>query len=87
MEMIKVNDNRVRIVTKGPKDMDTQINVDEEVDEVDPFDNKIKVSIFCVAYTIRPALTVPATTPKNINKSHLRGTCIMNSVLITRCGK
>lgn len=45
MEMIKLSDNRIRIITKGPKDMDTQINVDEEVDEVDPFDNKIKVKV------------------------------------------
>ncbi|XP_053375066.1 sodium/calcium exchanger regulatory protein 1-like [Mercenaria mercenaria] len=45
MEMIKVNDKRIRIVTKGPKDMDTQINIDEEIDEVDPFDNKIKVKV------------------------------------------
>ena len=44
--MMKVNDNRIRIVTKGPKDMDTQINVDEEIDEVDPFDNKIKVILY-----------------------------------------
>lgn len=38
-----MSDNRIRIITKGPKDMDTQINIDEEIDEVDPFDNKIKV--------------------------------------------
>lgn len=43
MEMIKMDDKRVRIITKGPKDMDTQINLDEEVEEVDPFDNKIRV--------------------------------------------
>jgi len=44
MEMIKVNDKRVRIITKGPKDMDTQIDIDSTVEEVDPFDNKIEVS-------------------------------------------
>lgn len=40
-----MSDNRIRIITKGPKDMDTQINIDEEIDEVDPFDNKIKVHV------------------------------------------
>lgn len=45
MELLKVGDKRVRIITKGPKDMDTQITIDEEVDEVDPFDNKIRVKV------------------------------------------
>lgn len=45
MEMLKIGDKRIRIITKGPKDMDTQINIDEEIDEVDPFDNKIKVKV------------------------------------------
>lgn len=66
MEILKVGDKRVRIITKGPKDMDTQINMDEEVDEVDPFDNKIKVSNGCrsqryfyVHFTPSPQHTSP----------------------------
>ncbi|KAL4223641.1 calycin superfamily [Mactra antiquata] len=45
MELRKVGDKRIRVITKGPKDMDNQINLDEEVDEVDPFDNKIRVKV------------------------------------------
>ncbi|KAH3887071.1 sodium/calcium exchanger regulatory protein 1-like [Dreissena polymorpha] len=45
MEMIKINDNQVRIITKSAKNMDTTITIDNEVDEVDPFDNKIRVKV------------------------------------------
>lgn len=62
MEMIKMSDKRVRIITKGPKDMDTQIDIDETVEEVDPFDNKITVGettpIFnCTDKTVSENLT------------------------------
>lgn len=45
MELIRMEDNKIRIITKGPKDMDTTAEVDKEFDEVDPFDNKIVVKV------------------------------------------
>jgi len=45
MELIQVEDNKIRVITKGPKDMDNTVAVDEEIEECDPFDNKIKVRV------------------------------------------
>jgi len=44
MELIRTGDNSIRVITKSAKNMDTVITVDTEVDEVDPFDNKIRVT-------------------------------------------
>ena len=43
MELLKVGDNQVRIVTKGPKDSDHTVTLDNEVEEEDPFENMVKV--------------------------------------------
>ena len=40
---MKVGDNQVRIVTKGPKDSDHTVTLDNEVEEEDPFENMVKV--------------------------------------------
>ncbi|XP_053375067.1 fatty acid-binding protein, adipocyte-like [Mercenaria mercenaria] len=45
MELIKLDDNRIRIITDGPKHSDAEIKLGEEVEECDPFDNKIKVKV------------------------------------------
>ncbi|WAR03560.1 FABP7-like protein [Mya arenaria] len=42
MEMIKEGEDSIRIITKSAKNMDTVIKIDEEKEEADPFDNKIK---------------------------------------------
>jgi hypothetical protein len=44
MELTKLDDKRVRIVSDGPKHSDSVVILGDEVEEVDPFDNKIKVS-------------------------------------------
>ena len=46
MELLKVGDNQVRIVTKGPKDSDHTVTLDNEVEEEDPFENMVKVYTF-----------------------------------------
>ncbi|XP_052801854.1 fatty acid-binding protein 5-like [Mya arenaria] len=45
MEMIKEGEDSIRIITKSAKNMDTVIKIDEEKEEADPFDNKIKVKV------------------------------------------
>ena len=44
MELQKVGDNQIRIITKGPKDSDHTVTLGSEVEEADPFDNMVKVS-------------------------------------------
>ena len=44
LEFLKVADNQIRIVTKGPKKTeDRTVTLGDEVEETDPFDNVIKV--------------------------------------------
>ena len=43
MELAKVDDNQIRIITKGPKDSDHTVTLGNEVQEEDPFDNTVKV--------------------------------------------
>ena len=45
LEFLKVADNQIRIVTKGPKKTeDRTVTLGDEVEETDPFDNVIKVN-------------------------------------------
>lgn len=45
MELLKVGDNQIRIVTKGPKDSDHTVTLGNEVEEADPFDNMVKATV------------------------------------------
>ena len=45
MELQKTGDNQIRIITKGPKDSDHTVNLDEPVEEEDPFENMVRVGM------------------------------------------
>ncbi|KAL4224543.1 regulation of retrograde trans-synaptic signaling by endocanabinoid [Mactra antiquata] len=45
MQLKKLNDNEIQIVTDGPKHSDQKVIINDVVEELDPFDNKIKVFV------------------------------------------
>lgn len=45
MELLKIDDGTIRIITDGPKHSDSEVKVGEEIEECDPFDNKIRVKV------------------------------------------
>ena len=45
MELLKTGDKQIRIITKGPKDSDQTVTLEDEVEEADPFDNMVRVNI------------------------------------------
>lgn len=45
MELLKTGDKQIRIITKGPKDSDHTVTIDEPVEEADPFENMVKATV------------------------------------------